>query len=62
MADFVIPLCGTIHLSGSTLKIVACAFAISFMTGMPTDLGLYTDDDSPVYRDGQLRNGLQCHR
>ena len=43
VADFVIPLCGTIHLSGSTLKIVACAFAISFMTGMPTDLGLYTE-------------------
>ena len=43
VADFVIPLCGTIHLSGSTLKIVACAFAISFMTGMPTDPGLYTE-------------------
>lgn len=43
VADFVIPLCGTIHLSGSTLKIVACAFAISYMTGMPTDLGLYTE-------------------
>lgn len=43
VADFVIPLCGTIHLSGSTLKIVACTLAISFMTGMPTDLGLYTE-------------------
>ena len=43
VADFVIPLCGTIHLSGSTLKIVACVFAISFMTGMPTDPGLYTE-------------------
>ena len=43
VADFVIPLCGTFHLSGSTLKIVACAFAISFMTGMPTDPGLYTE-------------------
>lgn len=43
VADFVIPLCGTIHLSGSTLKIVACAFAISFMTGMPTNIGLYTE-------------------
>ncbi len=28
IADFVIPLCATIHLSGSTLKIVACALAI----------------------------------
>lgn len=43
VADFVIPLCGTIHLSGSTLKIVACAFAIAFMTGMPTDPGLYSE-------------------
>lgn len=43
VADFVIPLCGTIHLSGSTLKIVACTLAISFMTGMPTDLGLYAE-------------------
>ena len=43
VADFVIPLCGTIHLSGSTLKIVACAFAISFMTGMPVNIGLYTE-------------------
>lgn len=43
IADFVIPLCATIHLSGSTLKIVACAFAISFMMGMPVDFGLYIE-------------------
>lgn len=42
IADFVIPLCATIHLSGSTLKIVACAFAISFMCGMPYDVAIYT--------------------
>ncbi|HTN68695.1 MAG TPA: cation:dicarboxylase symporter family transporter, partial [Dysgonamonadaceae bacterium] len=34
VADFVIPLCATIHLSGSMLKIVACAYAIMFMSGM----------------------------
>ena len=28
VAGFVIPLCATIHLSGSTLKIVACALAL----------------------------------
>ena len=28
IAGFVIPLCATIHLSGSTLKIVACALAL----------------------------------
>lgn len=43
VADFVIPLCGTIHLSGSTLKIVACALALSIMTGMPSDIGVYTE-------------------
>lgn len=43
VADFVIPLCGTIHLSGSTLKIVACAVAIAFMSGMPVELGLYSE-------------------
>lgn len=33
VAGFVIPLCATIHLSGSTLKIVACAIAIMMMQG-----------------------------
>ena len=28
IAGFVVPLCATIHLSGSTLKIVACAFSL----------------------------------
>ncbi len=35
VAGFVIPLCATIHLSGSMLKITACAMAIMMMTGMP---------------------------
>lgn len=34
LAGFVIPLCATIHLSGSTMKIVACALAIMLMSGM----------------------------
>ena len=33
IASFVIPLCATIHLSGSTLKIVACAVAIMLLQG-----------------------------
>lgn len=41
VADFVIPLCATIHLSGSMLKIVACAFAIMFMTGMDAGFELF---------------------
>lgn len=42
LAEFVIPLCATIHLSGSMLKIVACSMAISYMTGMPMDISLYS--------------------
>ncbi|MCM1052262.1 MAG: dicarboxylate/amino acid:cation symporter [Paenibacillus sp.] len=41
VAGFVIPLCATIHLSGSTLKIVACALAIMIMHGQPHDLALF---------------------
>ncbi len=41
VADFVIPLCATIHLSGSMLKIVACAYAIMFMTGMSADTEMF---------------------
>lgn len=41
IADFVIPLCATVHLSGSTLKIVACAFAITWMMGMPCGLDVF---------------------
>lgn len=37
VAGFVIPLCATIHLSGSTLKIVACAMALMIMQGIPYD-------------------------
>lgn len=37
IAGFVIPLCATIHLSGSTLKIVACSLAIMMMNGIPYD-------------------------
>ncbi|WP_065218916.1 MULTISPECIES: dicarboxylate/amino acid:cation symporter [Butyricimonas] len=40
LAAFVIPLCATIHLSGSTMKIVACAMAIMLMSGMPISFGM----------------------
>lgn len=40
LAAFVIPLCATIHLSGSTMKIVACAMAIMLMSGMPVTFGV----------------------
>ncbi len=41
IAGFVIPLCATIHLSGSTLKIVACALALMIMHGQTYDAGLF---------------------
>lgn len=41
IAGFVIPFCATIHLSGSTLKIVACALALMMMQGMPFDFSLF---------------------
>ena len=41
IAGFVIPLCATIHLSGSTLKIVACALALMIMQGMSHDFPLF---------------------
>lgn len=41
IAGFVVPLCATIHLSGSTLKIVACAVALMLMQGMPFSFGMF---------------------
>lgn len=41
VADFVIPLCATIHLSGSTMKIVAYSLAVMMMMGTPFDAGQF---------------------
>ena len=41
IAGFTIPLCATIHMSGSMLKIVACALALMIMKGMPYDFGMF---------------------
>jgi len=35
VADFVIPLCATIHLSGSTITLVSCSMALMMLNGMP---------------------------
>ncbi|MCX7828866.1 MAG: dicarboxylate/amino acid:cation symporter, partial [Thermanaerothrix sp.] len=35
VADFVIPLCATIHLSGSTITITSCSIAVMMMHGIP---------------------------
>ncbi|ALL08846.1 sodium:proton antiporter [Pedobacter sp. PACM 27299] len=42
IAGFVIPLCATIHLSGSIMKITACAMALMILRGMPFDFTLFT--------------------
>ena len=41
VAGFVVPLCATIHLSGSMLKIVACALALMMMQGMEYNLSIF---------------------
>ena len=41
IAGFVIPLCATIHLSGSTMKIVACALALMMMQDIPYDFQMF---------------------
>jgi len=41
IAGFVIPLCATIHLSGSTMKITACALALMMLQGVPYDFSLF---------------------
>ncbi|MDE7473203.1 MAG: dicarboxylate/amino acid:cation symporter, partial [Muribaculaceae bacterium] len=41
VAGFVIPLCATIHMSGSTLKIVACALALMITHGMDYNIAQF---------------------
>ncbi|SIN67080.1 dicarboxylate/amino acid:cation symporter [Algoriphagus halophilus] len=41
IAGFVIPLCATIHLSGSIMKITACAMALMILQGLPYDFGMF---------------------
>lgn len=41
VAGFVIPLCATIHMSGSILKIVACSLALMITLGHPYDLSMF---------------------
>ena len=41
IANFVIPLGATIHLAGSTMKIVACAIALMLMQGLDFNFGMF---------------------
>lgn len=40
-AGFVIPLCATIHMPGSSMKITACALTVCMLNGMPHDPMLF---------------------
>ena len=37
VAGFCIPLCATIHMSGSAMKVTACALTICLLEGLPVD-------------------------
>ena len=41
IAGFVVPLCATIHMSGSAMKITACALTICLLHGMPHGFGVF---------------------
>ena len=41
IASFCIPLCTTIHLSGSMMKITCCALTVCLISGLPHDLPLF---------------------
>ncbi|MDE6160910.1 MAG: dicarboxylate/amino acid:cation symporter [Muribaculaceae bacterium] len=41
IAGFTVPLCATIHMSGSTLKIVACSMALMMMHGQDCPPGMF---------------------
>ncbi len=43
IASFTIPLCATIHLPGSTLKIVAFSIAFMYFSGMPVEIGTFIE-------------------
>ena len=43
VAGFTVPLCATIHLSGSAMKITCCALAVCLMNGMPHSFPLFLE-------------------
>lgn len=43
IADFTIPLCGTVHMCGSTIKLAVSALAVSIMSGTPVPFAIYAN-------------------
>ncbi len=43
VAGFTVPLCATIHMPGSAMKITCCAVAVCLMSGMPLEFGTFLE-------------------
>ncbi len=43
IAGFTVPLCATVHMSGSAMKITACALTICMLQGMPYDFSTFLE-------------------
>jgi len=43
VAGFTVPLCATIHMPGSAMKITCCAIAVCLMAGMPIEFGKFLE-------------------
>lgn len=41
IADFVIPLCSTVHMCGSTIKLTVTSVAVAYMFGVPIPFGMF---------------------
>ncbi len=41
IADFVIPLCSTVHMCGSTIKLTVTSVAVAYMFGEPIAIGMF---------------------
>ncbi len=43
VAGFTVPLCATIHMPGSAMKITCCAIAVCLMSGLPVEFGKFLE-------------------
>ena len=43
IVDFTIPLCSTVHMCGSTIKLAASAIAVAYLTGTPIPFAVYAN-------------------
>lgn len=43
IADFVVPLCSTVHMCGSTIKLAVTSFAVAYIFGIDVPLAAYAD-------------------